>query len=485
MRAAFYVLTSCCIAACGPAPAPAPAPSSSPSPAPAPAPSPAPTPTPTPTPTPPPAFPASIRWLAFGGVDGPWENQLSIEDELLAVAARLGPTGGVTLYAGGAGTAGVQVADAAPRGTTLAQSLGEILDPRGGRDAHYQALRIAPQAAGTRAALTASLALALAEQAPRLLLWLAGHGGPGDAPADVLVSDWMGDGIGVADLTQALAGLRPLRIVQTTCFGGGFAEAVLAQPTRACGLFATTWDLPASGCDPDPARARDSYGALLLRALGDRANDLDGDGVVGLTEAHIKAASDAPGLEVPLLSSQAWLEREIGELTAAPDPDEPLLWEERTLLRALTTRLGVSEADLPARFDALVTEEDNLTTLLGDFDSDADTALRTLRAALLDRWPVLEDPWHPDFAATLANEGAAIEAFLVTSDAHKSWLAKVGLANVASDNLDAHKVKLAPFDRALLALRTMQRGAVAKAGIEGSTWATFEALRRCEREGLP
>jgi len=440
-------------------------------------------------------MPSPIRWLAFGGVDGPWANQLSIEDELLAVAARLGP-GGVTLYAGGAGMLGVQVADPSPRGTPLAQKLGEILDPRAGRDAHYQPLRIAPHASGTRPALEQTLALALGEPGPgqpfgpsaggpRLLLWLAGHGGPGDAAADVTLSDWMGDGITVADLTQAMEGLRPLRIVQTTCFGGGFAEAVLAHPTRACGFFATTWDLPASGCDPDPARARDSYGALLLAALGDRANDLDGDGVVGLTEAHVKAAADAPGFEVPLLSSQAYLEREISDLTATPVPDEPLLWEERTLLRALTTRLALTEAELPARFDALVTEEDHLAGLLNDLEADADDALRKLRTGLLSRWPVLEDPWHPDFAATLATDALAIDAFLAASEAHAAWLAKVALANVASDDLDAHKVKLAPYDRALIALRTMQRAAVARTGVEGSTWATFEALRRCEREGLP
>jgi len=438
-------------------------------------------------------MPASIRWLAFGGVDGPWANQISIEDELLAVGERLGPTGGVTLYAGGAGTNGVQVADPSPRGTALVRELGEILDPRAGRDAHYQPLRVAPHAAGTRADLTAMLAAALAEQGPRLFIWLAGHGGAGETRTAVTLSDWMGDGITVADLSDALVGLRPFRVVQTTCFGGGFAEAILAQPTRACGLFATTWDLPASGCDPDPIRARDSYGALLLKALGDKADDLDGDGVVGLAEAHVRAASDAPGLEVPLLSSQAWLEREVGDLQSdsandRPPPypaDEPLLWEERTLLRNLLTRLAISEADLDTKFDVLVTEEGELSAAVNDLEVDSETALLALRADLLTRWPALEDPWHPDFAATLQTEGPAIEAFLANSAAHAAWVAKVALANAAADKLDDHKVKLAPYDRASFALATMERATIAKAGIEGSTWATFESLRRCEREGLP
>ncbi len=398
--------------------------------------------------------------------------------------ARLGPDG-VTLYAGGANTIGVQVLDNPPRNTDLRSTLGDLFAPRAGRDSHYAPLRFAPNGPGTFSALADALAKAFAsDDSARLLVWIAGHGGPGDTPADVTLSDWLGRGIYVDELTAAFTALRPFRMVQTTCYGGGFAEVVLANPTRACGFFATTWDLAASGCDPDPERARDSYGALFLAAATPGKP---------LSEAHVSATIGAPGFEVPLMSSQAWLERQIGDDLGAADPNnsidaidpnEPLLAEERAIVAALTTQLGVTQEALPATFEALVDEETQLAEVVNKHDDDTAAASLAVRAALLGRWPVLDDPWHPDFAPTLASQSDAIRAFLDASPEYKTMLDAEAKATTARVAFELHTVKLAPYDRALLALRTMQRAAIAKAGVEGSTWLTFEALRRCERESL-
>lgn len=433
----------------------------------------------------PPPVPADIRWVALGAADGPWSNQLSIEDELLAVAARLGD-GGVTLYAGGAGSAGVQVADPAPRGSALTQTLGAILDPRAGRDAHYQALRARPHDASSYAALERVLQAAVAPPGPtppRLTVWIAGHGAGADAARDVTVPVWFGDALLPEELARALTGPRPFRLVQTTCFSGAFAELVIDQPNRACGAFATRWNLEASGCDPSAA-ARDSYGAMLL---GDGAGDLDGNGAIGLSERHVRAAIDGPGIEVPLLSSQVWLEREVGDVPADTviDQKEPLLAEERGLLAGLLARGKLTADELPARFDALAGREEAALAEQAAAAQEAEALRLTLVSELVRRWPAIEDPWHPDFQPTLVNEGAAIDAWLAASPTVAKWRLALGASDALDTRVHALELELAVLDRAMVARDTMLRAAVAKAGIEGSTWATFAALRACEREALP
>ena len=184
------------------------------------------------------------------------------------------------------------------------------------------------------------------------------------------------------------------------------------------------------------------------------------------------------------MSSQAWLEKQIGDDFGAIDPNEPLLAEERSIVNALTAKIGVTQDALPAAFDALAAEEVALATVADAHDQEAADMAHAVRAALLGRWPMLDDPWHPDFAPTLTSQGDAIRAFLDASPDYKAMLAAEARATTARVAFELHTVKLAPYDRALLALRTMQRAAVAKAGVEGSTWLTFEALRRCERESL-
>ena len=438
----------------------------------------------------PPERPAEVRWIAFGGVEGPWANELSIEDELMLATRRLGP-GGVLLFAGGPGSHGVQVADPSPRGDALLRTLGELLDARGARDAHYQPLRLVPHGPGTRAGLTDALAGALVQTGPRLQIWIAGHGGPGETARDVIVATWDNDALSVADLEAALAGTRPFRIVQTTCFGGGFAEAVLTHAARACGLFATTWDLEASGCDPDPLRARESYGAHLLRALDTPGADLTGDGVIGLSEAHARATVAAPGFEVPILSSQAWLERALDAERATPGPpgsEYDWLLEERAILGALLDRLALGASELEARFDALRAEESELTEVLNEAAEKADRAHGAARMAVLARWPMLDDPWHPDFSHVVTTERAAIEGFLGTSSLVADWREAVSAADEARAVLDALKVRFAPVDRAFIARRTLERATFARNAPDGEAaheiWATFQLLRQCEREAL-
>ena len=156
------------------------------------------------------------------------------------------------------------------------------------------------------------------------MLYLAGHGQPGEQPADASIELWGQVPLQARELATMLDGRpRPLRMVMTSCFSGGFAELAFvgADGTRRaaavgrCGLFATTATREASGCDPNPDRAaQEGYGLHFLHALHGRdrtgapaAIDLDGDGKVSLLEAHARARSASAGIDVPTTTSEAWL----------------------------------------------------------------------------------------------------------------------------------------------------------------------------------
>lgn len=429
----------------------------------------------------PPPLPETLAWIAYGGADGPGSNQLSIEDELLAVSRLLGPDRGALLYAGGHGTRGVQVLDP-PRAPTLLERLGAILDPRGGRDAHFEPLRLAPHFGATRDALLATLERALRSDGPRLTLWLSGHGLDGATPDLVGLTAWGLDTLYPKDLVDPLGrAQRMLRLISTTCYGGGFAHALTTAPDRACGVFAAHWTTTASGCDPDPEAPRTSYGANLLAALEGqaKADDLDRDGTLGLAEAHVHATLSQRGHDKPVLSSQFYLES-LGEPPSHKAPPDPLLFEEGALLKALYDRLGV-DAETFVRAEETLRADLEETEAQRDDVLDAETAaLVALRGAIIARWPELEDPWRRDFAATLAAHGPALETFLDTSPEATRWATLRDRLATLDDRLAASDGRRADFELAALSREAAARYPT----LDAHQRDTFWKLRRCEREPL-
>jgi len=458
-----------------------------------------------------PPAPEHVRWIVAGGGATPIDNQVSIEDDL-ALAAETLAGDGVLLFAGGAGTHGVQVLDAEPRGDRLTSLLGDLFDPRGGRNTHYRPTRLEPNGPATAARFADALAGALARPSDGpLTVYLAGHGVPAARRADVQLAMWGGRGLLPADLAALLdknpAAGRQVRFILTSCFSGAFADALFvagdpdksaAAPLR-CGFFAAPWDRPSSGCDPDPDGRRSGYGVQLLRALAgvDPAGeptelallDLDHDGHVSLLEAHTRARVIAPGFDVPTTTSERWLRVVAAEQgwpvpLAGDDPAPsapPDLPEEDAVIAALSRRLAVAdEAAVAAHvaeqraglaeLDAEVLRASEAEAVAGD----------RIAAATLARWPVLDDPWHPDYAATLATERAAIEDwFQVHADYH-GYLAAREATGRAADRRDTVVLTLSPWLTLQRAFET-RRLAGHLQHLGGEALATFEALRACER----
>lgn len=291
---------------------------------------------------------------------------------------------------------------------------------------------------------------------------------------------------------------RRLRLVMTSCFSGGFADLVFsgADPARGptpddrCGFFATAWDLEASGCDADPDRARhEGYGVHFLHALRGRTRDgtdararidLDGDGTITLSEAHAHARIASRSIDVPTATS-ARLVRELGGALPPTRGAAPVMWpEEEAVRRALGEALDVADRrEAERRESEAQARAVELESSREDTAAAEEDAWVELTSALLARWPVLDDPWHDDFARTLEREGPAIEAVLAASPAYAAWLeARETLERLDADDA-ALALELALVRRWLEADETLTLAArIAAARPEA--WAAVLRVRACE-----
>lgn len=444
---------------------------------------------------------ATPRWIAAASGPVPEQNQVSLEQDIALATEVLGP-GGRVLFGAGPGTLTVQVLAPPRELDPVTTALGELFAPRSDRGLRYRETRLTTAEPATAEAVVAALDHALAGGPEPLLLYLGGHGNQGDLPRHNTVSLWAQSELSVVDLATRLdESPRPVRLVVTTCFSGGFADVVFRGADEAlgpsigerCGLFSAPWDLEATGCDPNPDRAtHDGYGLHVLEALRGRDReskplplatlDLDRDGRVSLLEAHTRARIASTSADVPTTTADRWLR------FAAPShgPQAPVaLPEEDAVIAALAERLGLRGREGGAALE-LQRLEDDLEVVRRSLDEAQaleEAEYRLAAADLLARWPLLDDPWHPDHPRVLARHGKAIALHLEASDSYANWLA----AREDVDRLGARswelRTRAAPYERLARAVESTKLAARLRAkGGEG--WATFERILACER-GVP
>lgn len=456
--------------------------------------------------SPPPAH-GPLRWILAGGGPTPELNQVQLEQDVLLareVLARSGP--GLTLFAGGPGSRAVQVLDASAPRDDLRARLAGLFDPRAGRDARYREAAVHPGGAASAEAILAALEGALLDADTPLTLYLAGHGQGGDAPHESRFLAWGAHDLWVQDLAALLddlPGHRPLRVVITACYSGGFAELVFEgaseergpATSERCGFFATTWDRAASGCDPNPDRgAQEGYGIHFLHALraedrdGDplppEELDLDGDGAISLLEAHTRARIASGSLDVPVTTSERFLRAASAHLADAAPGDDPPLPEERAVVDRLTRRTGLSRPERAhERLAQVSAEVERLGAELDRLDAEIADAEASLVGALLHRWPVLDDPWHPRFAEALEGERDAIEAFLAESGDEARRAALLEERERVAAEHDRLLLESAPLERLARAMETMDLAARLRAA-GGEGWRRYQELLACERGAL-
>ena len=439
--------------------------------------------------------------VLVGGGAEPESSGVQLEQDVELAARVLGPRR-YMLFGGGRG-ADIRSVRTRPARRTEARMneadatralLAELFDPRE-RTAAYRATTLRPDAPAMRVHLLEALTrLTSVERAP-FTLFIAAHGAPAEDPSDAALDLWSGDVFGVRDLAEVYTNSRT-RIVAviTSCYGGAFAETALDTHASvvSCGLFATTHDRVASGCDENPERSAQEGFALhfwnALRSM-DRAGealsretlDLDRDGRVSYLEAHARARIASRGFDVPTTTSERYLralttDRELDVDALVPTTDAV----EQSVIDTLAASLDARELAI-ARAMALRLA-DELAELEGatiEAEERRDEAYRRLRIALLERWPHLDDPWHPDHHDTLVREGTAITALLSSRPELRVYREE---SERAADLADAFDEKLVEESRLQRLVRAMEnvRMMTAVREMGGEALARYEALRRCE-----
>jgi len=442
----------------------------------------------------------SLRWIAAAAGSIPEMSQVQIEQDIDLAADVFGP-GGRVLFGAGHLAPVVQVLNSKPPDpdAQLRLTLGDLFSPRGGRHAHYRRPQLQVHDAATARSVLDTLRAAVAEPGEPLLVYLAGHGDMGEKPKDNRMLLWGQTEIRVTDLGAVLdQAKRPVQVVATTCFSGGFGELVFRQAEQArgpartlrCGLFAAPWDLEASGCDPNPDRAtQQGYGLHFLNALRGRDRDgavvplgdidLDQDGAVSLLEAHTRVRLFSEAADVPTSTSERWLRHaapEQGKLTPVTLP------EDDHVIEVLSDRLGLrgppslAYADLDRR-DQVIAQLQRSANQASQAEA---LAYREAAASLLAVWPVLDDPWHPEFAATLADHASAITTHLAESEAYRTYLSATAAAGEAHEAVWVQRTAAAPVERLVRALDNREL-ASRLAAEGGAAWGIYEALLDCER----
>ncbi len=169
-----------------------------------------------------------------------------------------------------------------------------------------------------------------------LFFYFSGHGGHNHEDEDnSTMVMWRDRQLDVQDFTSMLDRLpqnKPFVTMMSQCYSGSFANLIyrggdpnqgVALQTR-CGFFATIKSRPSVGCTPQVNEAdyRDYSSSFFAGLTGrDRIGrkvasaDYNKDGRVSFAEAHAYAKVDKFTTDLPISTSEAWLQRQVNNPT--------------------------------------------------------------------------------------------------------------------------------------------------------------------------
>jgi hypothetical protein len=235
------------------------------------------------------------------------------------------------------------------------------------------------------------------------------------------------------------------------CYAGGFSHSIfheadtdkgLADRPR-CGFFSQVHDRVAAGCTPDVDEANyQEYSSFFWAALAGRTRlgapvpriDFDGNGVTSLDEAHAYAVIESDTVDIPLRTSDAFLQKYsrltfAGSARPPADPATPqllppvdfvevkgplaaLLLHADPIDRQIATSLAAKlKIDLAGDADQIEQALDRTRRLLQETERKRSRAASSHRRAkqrvvaqVRREWPELENDHSPMLAALMAEK---------------------------------------------------------------------------------
>lgn len=358
----------------------------------------------------------------------------------------------------------------------------------------------------------------------RVLIYATAHGGGStnkSDPQDTTLYLWNSQKLSAKDFEGYLSTLKPgvnVVLVMTQCHAGGFASAALDGPPMEmatldggglrCGFFSTSFDRPAAGCTPDVDGDNEhEYSSYFWAALRGRSRDgeplppvdYDGDGRTSLAEAHTFAVIHAQSIDIPLRTSEAYLKR-IASFGASSlvGPFSIHMPYERIRERAdagqlaaldsLSAELQLASVDrgrevleVAAR---AIESRDQCDAQLKALAPQYERACKSIRAALVNRWPELANPWSAEVAELVADEGEviadAIEAHRDFADLRTLQTERKRLA----DERWTHDRRYAKSQRLLRLLEDVAIAGNLQTGGSSEHWQRYVHLVALENQSL-
>ena len=231
-----------------------------------------------------------------------------------------------------------------------------------------------------------------------LFFYFTGHGSRNREDEDNnTMMLWNEQSLSVREFATFLNRLPPTKPVVTVmvqCYAGAFANSIVYQngdpqgkiaERHRCGFFATTKYLPSVGCTPEVNEAdyRDYSSSFFAglsgtNRIGQRvaSADYNQDGRVSYLEAHAFAKVDERAADLPISTSESWLQSQLSEAATASLLDGQSLSkllatarpEQRFVVQSLAKQLnldrGKSYTDNYDRVEPSVMEDELKSTYL-------------------------------------------------------------------------------------------------------------------------
>ncbi|WP_310481914.1 caspase family protein [Chamaesiphon sp. VAR_48_metabat_403] len=227
-----------------------------------------------------------------------------------------------------------------------------------------------------------------------------------------------------ATFLERLPPTKPVVTVMVQCYAGAFANSIIYKngdpqakiaDRHRCGFFATTKYLPSVGCTPEVNEAdyRDYSSSFFAglsgtNRIGQRvaSADYNQDGRVSYLEAHAFAKVDEQAADLPISTSESWLQSQLSEAATANLLSEQSLSkllatarpEQRFVVQSLAKQLNFdrnkSYTDNEARIDRSIMEDELKSTYLARLkmeliniaiEQQLRTSKNTQKIAILDR----------------------------------------------------------------------------------------------------